>query len=108
MNGAESGLTIVSRGSTNSPGNNNQRWYVRDVVSGANWSGVAEEDLKGNYVHDKAMTYINALGGVSPLKRIDRNEHFRLGVNIFYNPQLGSFNFEVQPWGSGGGDVTFD
>lgn len=108
VNATSSGLTIVSRNTNNSPGNNNQRWYVRDVVWGANWSGVAEEDLKGNYVHDKAMTYINALGGVSPLKRIDRNEHFRLGVNIFYNPQLGSFNFEVQPWGSGGGDVTFD
>ncbi len=108
VNATSSGLSVTNRGTSNSPNSNNQRWYLRDVVSGANWSGVAEEDLKGNYVHDKAMTYINALGGVSPLRRIGRNEHFRLGVNIFYNPQLGSFNFEVQPWGSGGGDVTFD
>lgn len=108
VNANTSGLSVTNRGTSSSPNSNNQRWYLREISEKAAWSGVASEDLKGSYVHDKAMTYINALGGVSPLMRIDRNEHFRLGVNIFYNPQLGSFNFEVQPWGSGGGDVTFD
>ena len=59
-------------------------------------------------VHSAPLTFINDLGSPAPLTQIKRNENLQVGVNIFYNPQSGAFNFDVVPWTEVNGDVTFD
>lgn len=97
----------LTRGSRNStvPNSNNQRWilYVPKVSSGWSVPPIAE------VTHSAALSRITPDGRVVPLEEIRRNENVQIGINLFYNPEDGYFNFEVVPWQEGkGGDAIFD
>ena len=79
-------------------------WVLREMKTTPTWSPEATK----SFVHSAPLTFINDLGSPVPLTQIKRNENLQVGVNIFYNPQTGDFNFDVVPWTNVDGDVTFD
>ena len=86
--------------SSNDPDKDSQRWIAYDLTTGLVWKNGSETVTPvGEYAHsNQPLTYIDPYGVVKPLKQIKRNENLQVGVNIFYNPQDGYFNFEVVPW----------
>ena len=49
-----------------------------------------------------------ATGTVSPLTAIRRNDFIEMRVNVSYNTDKGTIDFEVMDWDKVNGDVTFD
>lgn len=56
----------------------------------------------------RPFTYIDGYGVAQPLTHIDRNEHVRLVIGIFYNREIGQFGFTVEPWREKKSETTFD
>ena len=57
----------------------------------------------------RPIKYIDNYGASQLLTKIDRNEHVTVNVNVFYNRELGEFQFEVLDWDDGGEhQTTFD
>lgn len=103
---AGTSLTRQNNKNRDYPSGNQQRWtlYYQNIAH--QWSQDPQAE-----VHYEAplMVISNVDGRVLPLTKIRRNENLQVGVNIFFNPQDGYFNFEVLPWVEDkGGDVTFD
>ena len=38
---------------------------------------------------------------------IRRNDFYHVFINVRYNEKLGAFDFEVNRWNEGGGDIEF-
>lgn len=93
--------------SNNSPNSSDAYWTLREMTTQPQWN-VSSSNVKASFYHSAPLTYINDLGSPVPLTQIKRNENLQVGVNIFYNPQTGDFNFDVVPWTNVNGDVTFD
>ena len=105
----DSGLVTLRIGtSTNSTNRATSLWTLREMKTTSSWSVPAGASLRAEAYHSADLTYINELGSPVPLERIDRNQNLQVGVNIFYNPQTGSFNFDVVPWTNVEGGATFD
>ena len=96
-------VTFYTR-SNNSPNSSDAYWTLREMKTTPTWTPEATKAI----VHSAPLTFINDLGSPAPLTQIKRNENLQVGVNIFYNPQSGAFNFDVVPWTEVNGDVTFD
>ena len=45
---------------------------------------------------------------VSDVHEIQRNDYIRVLIEVSYNPDKGDFEFKVNPWNQGGGDITFN
>lgn len=45
---------------------------------------------------------------VSDVHEIQRNDYIRVLVDVSYNPDKGDFEFVVNNWATGGGDITFN
>lgn len=56
----------------------------------------------------RTMTYIDQYGVAQTLRHIHRNEHVKLTVGVFYNRELGQFDFQVEPWDKKDNETTFD
>ena len=56
----------------------------------------------------RAMTYIDRYGVAQELRHIHRNEHVKLTIRVFYNRELGQFDFQVEPWDTKDNETTFD
>ena len=91
----------------NSPNSSDAYWTLREMTTQPQWN-VDDSNVTASIYHSAPLTFINDLGSPVPLTQIKRNENLQVGVNIFYNPQTGDFNFDVVPWTSVEGDVTFD
>ncbi len=95
---------------SSSTGRGTVNWYVRPVITG---SGDAvyyfenpDREIPRNY---RPIKYIDSYGASQLLTKIDRNEHVTVNINVFYNRELGQFDFEVLDWDDGGDrETTFD
>ena len=47
-------------------------------------------------------------GEVNDVHEIQRNDFIRVLVEVSYNPDKGDFEFIVNDWQTGGGDITFN
>ena len=47
-------------------------------------------------------------GVVSDVHEIQRNDFIRVLVEVSYNPDKGDFEFYVNDWEIGGGEITFN
>lgn len=107
-----SNTSNLTEGNNNSPNSNNQRWILYILSSGGlTWMDgtTPVTPLAEASITDQPLTYINSVGVVEPLEQIKRNDNIQVGVNLFYNPKEGYFNFEVVPWVEKElGGVTFD
>jgi hypothetical protein len=103
------GTLSFSQGDQNVDGTNNTRalWVLREITTKPQWN-VSSSNVTASIYHSAPLTFINDLGSPVPLTQIKRNENLQVGVNIFYNPKTGDFNFDVVPWTNVNGNVTFD
>lgn len=93
--------------SDNFPNSSDAYWTLREVKITPIWS-INDTRLKANVYHSAPLTYDDE-GYVKPLEQIKRNQNIQVGVNLFYNPKEGYFNFEVETWVDKTIDnVTFD
>jgi hypothetical protein len=55
------------------------------------------------------INIVNPTTGIaSPLTAIRRNDFIEMRVNVSYNTDKGTIDFEVADWDRVNGDVTFD
>ncbi len=92
-------------------------WYVRPVRSGDTsklkyYFDTSDDGVKPTVELSRGyheIKYLDVYGAPQPLTKIDRNEHVTLHVNLFYNAELGQFEFKVAEWEDGGNrETTFD
>ena len=57
---------------------------------------------------DRPVSFLDEYGNSLPLKQISRNEHINIVVNIFYNRELGDFEYSVEGWEKKDNETTFD
>lgn len=98
----------MNRRRNNAPNDADAFWTLRKLNTTPTWSDYGTAEIMGTVYHSAPLTYITELGSPAPLEQIKRNDNLQVGVNIFYNPQSGDFNFEVVPWDEVTGDITFD
>lgn len=108
LDGTDGNVSLREGSSTNSTNTETSLWTLRQMKTTPSWTIPTGASLKADAYHSANLTYINELGSPVPLERIDRNQNLQVGVNIFYNPQTGSFNFDVVPWIEVEGGATFD
>lgn len=102
---SETGVGFTTR-DNNNPDQDSQRWYLRLETTTSAWQPVAP--VVTAEITNHALTYDDE-GYVKPLEQIKRNQNIQVGVNLFYNPEDGYFNFEVETWEDKTvGNVTFD
>ena len=91
--------------------NQKSNWYVRKVYN------PPSDDTVDYFVNPskeinrvtRPIKYIDDYGASQLLTKISRNEHVTVNVNVFYNRELGEFQFEVLDWDDGGEhQTTFD
>lgn len=56
----------------------------------------------------RQIKIVDTYGDAQPLRQIKRNEHVTVSINIFYNRELGEFDFEVSSWKKIDNTTTFD
>ena len=92
-------------------------WYVRPVRTGDTSKLIYSFDTSDDGVTPTTelprgyheIKYLDVYGAPQPLTKIDRNEHVTLHLNLFYNAELGQFEFKVAEWEDGGNrETTFD
>ena len=95
--------------SWSTPSSTNSLWQVRKVneVAGAGipYFSNAEYEIPRA---DRPLTYIDDYGVTRDLVSISRNDHLEMVINIFFNRELGEFDFTVEPWSKRDSETTFD
>lgn len=56
----------------------------------------------------RQIKIVDKYGDAQLLRQIKRNEHVTVSINIFYNRELGQFDFEVSSWKEVSNETTFD
>lgn len=56
----------------------------------------------------RQIKIVDTYGDAQPLRQIKRNEHVTVSINIFYNRELGQFDFNVSSWKKIDNTTTFD
>ena len=91
-------------GSTNN--DLNTKWILRKV----------EPFTEGGFINSEAdiprktrpIKIVDKYGDAWLLQQIKRNEHVTVSINIFYNRELGEFDFKVSSWKEVSNETTFD
>lgn len=68
------------------------------------------EQIKDNTLREAIVlrTIDSETGVASDVHEIRRNDFIRVQVGVTYNPYRGNFDFVVEEWKSGGGEITFN
>lgn len=68
------------------------------------------EQIKDNTLREAIVlrTIDSETGVASDVHEIKRNDFIRVQVGVTYNPYRGNFEFVVEDWKTGGGDITFN
>lgn len=56
----------------------------------------------------RPIKIVDKYGDAQLLQQIKRNEHVTVSINIFYNRELGQFDFKVSSWKEVSNETTFD
>ena len=104
------GTSVSSSTSSNSE---TTRWVVRPVKDGTSSMVYYFDNPELEVVkiprNDRIIKYLDSYGASQPLTKIDRNEHVTVNINVFYNRELGQFDFEVEDWNTQDNkETTFD
>lgn len=84
----------------------NTKWILRKV----------EPFTEGGFINSEAdiprktrpIKIVDKYGDAQLLQQIKRNEHVTVSINIFYNRELGQFDFKVSSWKEVSNETTFD
>ena len=83
----------------------------------ANWILKKVEHFpEGEFINSEAdiprktrpIKIVDKYGDAQLLQQIKRNEHVTVSINIFYNRELGEFDFKVSSWKEVSNETTFD
>lgn len=99
-NPPDNGLTVSTTNDVNT------EWILRKV----------EPFTKGGFIESEAdiprksrpIKIVDKYGDAQLLQQIKRNEHVTVSINIFYNRELGEFDFKVSSWKKIDNTTTFD
>ena len=78
--------------------------------SGSNFMLYPVEQVSGLGAREQVIlrTIDKTSGVVSDVHEIQRNDFIRVLVEVSYNPDKGDFEFYVNDWEIGGGEITFN
>mgnify|MGYP004622014047 CR=1 FL=1 len=80
------------------------KWILRQATGDGSIPG-AEKEITRNR---RQIKIVDTYGDAQPLRQIKRNEHVTVSINIFYNRELGEFDFKVSSWKEISNETTFD
>ena len=85
---------------------NNCRFYLYKVTKQATAQG---DKISTSYNSPIILTTIDPISQqASPTTEIKRNDFINILVTVSYNPAAGEFEFKVEDWNVGGGNVEFN
>ena len=87
----------------------NSKWILRQATgTGSIEDYFVDSEAEISRKERRQITIVDTYGDAQPLRQIKRNEHVTVSINIFYNRELGQFDFEVSSWKEISNETTFD
>ena len=80
------------------------KWILRQATGKGSIPGAETEIPRKR----RSIKIVDKYGDAQLLQQIKRNEHVTVSINIFYNRELGQFDFEVSSWKKVSNETTFD
>ena len=84
----------------------NTKWILRKVEP-FNEGGFIKSEVAIPR-KSRPIKIVDKYGDAQLLQQIKRNEHVTVSINIFYNRELGQFDFKVSSWKEVSNETTFD
>lgn len=91
-------------GTLNKDDDTKYKWILRQATGDGSIPGAEKEITRER----RQIKIVDTYGDAQPLRQIKRNEHVTVSINIFYNRELGQFDFEVSSWKEISNETTFD
>ena len=86
----------------------NTGWYLREATAYEYTVEGLSPDPLDDFDRTSPLSYTDSYGIIQPLEKVCRNDKVNIIVNLFYNPQTSTFDFEVEPWTEKNNETTFD
>lgn len=83
-------------------------WYLREATAYEYTVEGLYPDPLDDFDRTSPLSYTDSYGIIQPLEKVCRNDKVNIIVNLFYNPQTSTFDFEVEPWTEKNNETTFD
>ena len=80
------------------------KWILRQATGDGSIPGAEKEITRER----RQIKIVDKYGDAQLLQQIKRNEHVTVSINIFYNRELGEFDFKVSSWKEVSNETTFD
>lgn len=88
---------------------NNSKWILRQAKgNGSKEDYFVDSEVEISRKERRQIKIVDTYGDAQPLRQIKRNEHVTVSINIFYNRELGQFDFKVSSWKEVSNETTFD
>lgn len=91
-------------GTSNKYEDKKYKWILRQATGDGSIPGSEKEITRER----RQIKIVDTYGDAQPLRQIKRNEHVTVSINIFYNRELGQFDFKVSSWKEISNETTFD
>lgn len=87
----------------------NSKWILRQATgNGSKEDYFVDSEAEISRKERRQIKIVDTYGDAQPLRQIKRNEHVTVSINIFYNRELGQFDFKVSSWKEISNTTTFD
>lgn len=91
-------------GTSNKYEDKKYKWILRQATGDGSIPGAEKEITRER----RQIKIVDKYGDAQLLQQIKRNEHVTVSINIFYNRELGEFDFKVSSWKEVSNETTFD
>ena len=87
----------------------NSKWILRQAKgNGSKEDYFVDSEVEISRKERRQIKIVDTYGDAQLLQQIKRNEHVTVSINIFYNRELGQFDFKVSSWKEVSNETTFD
>lgn len=100
----DSSSTAFLSGTLNKYKDLKYKWILRQATGDGSIPGAEKEITRER----RQIKIVDKYGDAWLLQQIKRNEHVTVSINIFYNRELGEFDFKVSSWKEVSNETTFD
>ena len=88
---------------------NDSKWILRLATgNGSKEDYFVDSEVEISRKERRPIKIVDKYGDAWLLQQIKRNEHVTVSINIFYNRELGEFDFKVSSWKEVSNETTFD
>lgn len=85
------------------------KWILRQATGyGSKEDYFVDSEVEISRKERRPIKIVDKYGDAWLLQQIKRNEHVTVSINIFYNRELGEFDFKVSSWKEVSNETTFD